>query len=59
MIVSLLAVELAKYTSPNDWFVFFLCISTFGDKSGGKCLFTSLNTHLTFVTLLYILNNLS
>ena len=59
MIVSLLAVELAKYTSPNDWFVFFLCMSTFGDKSGGKCLFTSLNTHLTFVKLLNVLNNLS
>ena len=52
MIVSLLAVELAKYTSFNDCFVFFLCMSTFGDKSGSKCVFTSLNTHLTFVTLL-------
>ena len=59
VIVSFLAVELAKYTSPNDCFVFFLCMSTFGDKSGSKCLFTSLNTHLTFVNLLYVLSNLS
>ena len=59
MIVSYLAVELAKYTSPNDWFVFFYCMSTFGDKSGCKCLFTSINTRLTFVNLLYVLNNLS
>ena len=59
MIVSLLAVELAKYTSFNDCFVFFLCMSTFGDKSGSKCLFTSINTRLTFVNLLYVLNNLS
>ena len=59
MVVSLLAVELAKYTSTNDCFVFFRCMSTFGDKSGGKCLFTSINTRLTFVKLLQVLNDLS
>ena len=57
MIVSYL-VEVAK-SSPNDCFVFFLCMSTFLEKSGGKCLFTSLNTYLTFVNLLYVLSNLS
>ena len=30
-------------------------MSTFGDKSGCKCLFTSINTRLTFVNLLYVL----
>ena len=59
VVVSLLAVDLAKYTSPNDCFVFFLCISTLADKSDRKCPFTSLNTRLIFVKLLHVLNNFS
>ena len=60
MIVTFLAVEVAKYTSLNDCFVFFFfCMSTFGDKSECKCRFTSLNTRLTFVKLLQVLNKLS
>ena len=59
MTVSFLAVEVAKYTSPNDCFVFFLCMSTVADKSACKCPFTSLNTRLIFVKLLHVLNNFS